>query len=126
MLEKHSKVKDICAKVKKNSSVLLPFGIQILLVKNENAEIPNFIEIEDEIIELFWKGCPKACNFCKKSDHWKSECPTIKAKEDLRKSKKNKNSKAKDPEPESKADHTAEKNEVPKTAGMSQPIPAKE
>ncbi|OMJ14129.1 hypothetical protein AYI70_g8076 [Smittium culicis] len=84
MLEKHGEVKDICAKVKKNSSALLPFGIQILLVKNENAEIPNFIEIEDEIIGLFWKGCSKACNFCKKSDHWKSECPTIKAKEDLR------------------------------------------
>ncbi|OMJ13342.1 hypothetical protein AYI70_g8560, partial [Smittium culicis] len=38
----------------------------------------------------------------------------------------NKNSKAKDPEPESKADRTAEKNEALKTAGMSQPIPAKE
>ncbi|OMJ10174.1 hypothetical protein AYI70_g10489 [Smittium culicis] len=48
------------------------------------------------------------------------------AKEDLRKSKKNKISKTKDPEPESKADHTAEKNEVSKTAGMSQPILAKE
>ncbi|OMJ25308.1 hypothetical protein AYI69_g4345, partial [Smittium culicis] len=117
---------DICAKVKKESSVLLPFGIQILLVKNENADIPNFIEIEDEIIGLFWKGCPKACNFCKKSDHWKSECPTIKAKEDLRKSKKNKNSKAKEAEPEDKADHEAEKNETTKIPGMIQPVLANE
>ncbi|OMJ20800.1 hypothetical protein AYI69_g6071 [Smittium culicis] len=62
----------------------------------------------------------------KSSDYSGKECPTIKAKEDLRKSKKNKNSKAKDPEPESKADHTAEKNEVTKNAGMSQPSLANE
>ncbi|OMJ18908.1 hypothetical protein AYI69_g6835 [Smittium culicis] len=126
MIEKHGEVKFICARVKKNTSVLLPFGMQILLVKIKNAEIPNLIIIEDEIIGLFWKGCPKACNFCKKSDHWKSECPTIKAKEDLRKSKKNKNSKAKEAKHEDKADHTAEKNETKKIPGMIQPVLANE
>ncbi|OMJ14609.1 hypothetical protein AYI70_g7776, partial [Smittium culicis] len=102
MLEKHCEVKEICARVKKNTSVLLPFGIQILLVENENAEIPNFIEIEDEIIGFFLE------------------------REDLRKSKKNKNSKAKEPEPGIVAAQIAEKNEAPKTTGMSHPILAKE
>ncbi|OMJ10630.1 hypothetical protein AYI69_g10162, partial [Smittium culicis] len=58
MLEKHGEVKDICARVKKNTSVLLPFGIQILMAKeaepedkadhtaekNETTKIPGMIQ----------------------------------------------------------------------------------
>ena len=68
-------IKDISMYFMRGTSIVMPFGMKILFIKNPETEIPNFINIGDEAIGLFWKGCAEACNFCKKMGHWKSCLP---------------------------------------------------
>ncbi|OMJ15325.1 hypothetical protein AYI69_g8230 [Smittium culicis] len=80
-LEAYGTIKDISAWSKKGRFEFLPSKMMVLFIKNDiRAEIPNFLEHENGKICMFYKGCQQICSYCKKSGHWKSECPELKNK----------------------------------------------
>ncbi|OMJ12290.1 hypothetical protein AYI69_g9468 [Smittium culicis] len=109
-LEKHGEIIDIIAKTKNGKDKILPFGIEFLLVKNKDSKISNFIEVEEETIGIFWKGCRMACNFCKEYGHWKSDCTRIKEKEAYKKPKQK--MVIKSPQHDGKSNKTSKKPET--------------
>ncbi|PVV00286.1 hypothetical protein BB560_005339 [Smittium megazygosporum] len=76
-LSKYGTIKDASARFTRGTSMLIPFGMKILLVKTSEEEIPNFIEVENSRIGIFWRGYTPSCNYCKKYGHWESGCPEI-------------------------------------------------
>ncbi|OMJ09029.1 hypothetical protein AYI69_g10844 [Smittium culicis] len=72
-VEPISEIIDISDLCRKGLTEFLPYGVKILL-KNKSAEtiIPSFLDYEYGRINIFYRGCKKACSYCKQERHWKS------------------------------------------------------
>ncbi|OLY85548.1 hypothetical protein AYI68_g252 [Smittium mucronatum] len=59
-------------------------GIKIVLKKNKDSSIPDFLIVENAIFSLIYKDATKVCNYCKLSNHTIDTCEKIKEKEKKR------------------------------------------
>ncbi|OMJ10200.1 hypothetical protein AYI70_g10471, partial [Smittium culicis] len=72
-------IKDISAWRRFDNNQYLPYGIKVLVKKNNmEIDLPSFLDHENGKINIFYKGCKDACSICKDAGHWKSECHKIK------------------------------------------------
>ncbi|OMJ20481.1 hypothetical protein AYI70_g4085, partial [Smittium culicis] len=72
-------IKDISALRRFDNNQYLPYGIKVLVKKNNmKVDLPSFLDHENGKINIFYKGCKEACSYCKEAGHWKSECHKIK------------------------------------------------
>ncbi|PVU95155.1 hypothetical protein BB561_001989 [Smittium simulii] len=40
----------------------------------DSFEIPTFLELDEFVLALTYRGCKPVCSFCKQKGHWKSDC----------------------------------------------------
>ncbi|PVU86786.1 hypothetical protein BB561_006550 [Smittium simulii] len=74
----HGTIVDVSAFKLRNKNVIHLFGLKFLFkISNEKFEISSFLEIDNELMAMTYKGCNAACNYCKKPGHWRSECSEI-------------------------------------------------
>ncbi|OMJ09900.1 hypothetical protein AYI70_g10658 [Smittium culicis] len=72
-------IKDISAWRRFDNNQYLPYGIKVLVKKNNmEVDLPSFLDHENGKINIFYKGCKEACSYFKEAGHWKSECHKIK------------------------------------------------
>ncbi|OMJ09123.1 hypothetical protein AYI70_g11107 [Smittium culicis] len=72
-------IKDISAWRRFDINQYLPYGIKVLVKKNNiEIDLPSFLDHENGKINIFYKGCKEACSYCKEAGHWKSKCHKIK------------------------------------------------
>ncbi|OMJ25528.1 hypothetical protein AYI70_g834, partial [Smittium culicis] len=113
-------IKDIIAWRRFDNNQYLPYGIKVLVKKNNmEVDLPSFLDHENGKINIFYKGCKEACSYCKEAGHWKSECHKIKknkikknARENMQKLKFSFNSSNAEAPPVSAAPQTGDSKSV--------------
>ncbi|OMJ16286.1 hypothetical protein AYI70_g6712, partial [Smittium culicis] len=113
-------IKDISAWRRFDNNQYLPYGIKVLVKKNNmDVDLPSFLDHENGKINIFYKGCKEACSYCKEAGNWKSECHKIKknqikknARENMQKLKFSFNSSDAEEPPVSAAPQTDDSNSV--------------
>ncbi|OMJ27545.1 hypothetical protein AYI69_g3018 [Smittium culicis] len=60
-------INDISALCNKVRNEYIPFGMKVLLRKNTiETELPLFLDHEDGLINILYRGFKEACGYCKK------------------------------------------------------------